>query len=250
MRPAFSPVKSGLLDTLGATYLVAVYYQVYNQAKQLEPLMVTTEENLGRFSELEHSENIDLTPRDSNILHAIQDEGLTVFAFDGLKRLLGVHQEMLSRVLDRLEDEGLLEKVSEGYRLTVRGSQQVARPLSSTQPRIPIVQSLLPHYIDVQRIIAGLKGRWFGSLRWLGYSQTDEGLILKWITEDDNIQIDAKFTENYLSIDAKDGEVKDVSQAVKASHQLMGHISRLYREPRRGRNLLTPVAFFPDLSFA
>jgi hypothetical protein len=107
----------------------------------------------------------------------------------------------------------------------------------------------LPHDVDVQRIIAGLKGRWFGSLRWLGYSQTDEGLVLKWITED-SIQIDAKFTDNYLSIDAKVGEEKDVSQAVKASHQLMGHISQLYGGPRRGRNLLTPVAFFPDMSFA
>jgi DNA-binding PadR family transcriptional regulator len=212
--------------------------------------MVTTEENLGRFPEIGQSDEIDLTPRDSNILHAIQDEGLTVFAFDGLKRLLGVHQEMLSRVLDRLEDEGLLEKVSEGYRLTDRGSHQVARPLGSTQPRIPIVQSLLPHDIDVQRIIAGLKGRWFGSLRWLGYSQTDEGMVLKWITEEDSIQIDAKFSENYLSIDAKVGEEKDVNQAVKASHQLMGHISQLYGGPRRGRNLLTPVAFFPDMSFA
>src|SRR5437879_1229439 len=114
--------------------------------------MVTTEENLSRFSEIEQSGDIDLTPRDSNILQAIQEEGLTVFAFDGLKRLLGVHQEMLSRVLDRLEDEGLLEKVSEGYRLTVRGSHQVPRPLSSTQLRVPIVQSLLPHDIDVQRI--------------------------------------------------------------------------------------------------
>src|SRR5881296_2363639 len=211
--------------------------------------MVTTEENLGRFPELAPDE-IDLTPRDSNILHAIQEEGLTVFAFDGLKRLLGVHQEMLSRVLDRLEDEGLVEKVSEGYRLTVRGKQQAPRPLSSTQPRIPIVQSLLPHDVDVQRIIAGLKGRWFGSLRWLGYSQNEEGLVLKWITEEDGIQIDAKFTENYLSIDAKVGEEKDVSQAVKASHQLMGHISQLYGGPKRGRNLLTPVSFFPDLSFA
>ncbi len=212
--------------------------------------MVPTNENLGGFPEIGESDEIDLTPRDSNILHAIQDEGLTVFAFDGLKRLLGVHQEMLSRVLDRLEDEGLLEKVSEGYRLTDRGSHQVARPLGSTQPRIPIVQSLLPHDVDVQRIIAGLKGRWFGSLRWLGYSQTDEGLVLKWITEEDGIQIDAKFTENYLSIDAKVGEEKDISQAVKASHQLMGHISRLYSGPRRGRNLLTPVSFYPDLSFA
>ncbi len=94
--------------------------------------MITTEENLDRFSELEQSEDIDLTPRDSSILHAIQEEGLTVFAFDGLKRLLGVHQEMLSRVLDRLEDEGLLEKVPEGYRLTNRGSHQVARPFQSS----------------------------------------------------------------------------------------------------------------------
>lgn len=212
--------------------------------------MVITKENPPGFPGLDQSDEIELTPRDSNILQAIQEEGLTVFAFDGLKRLLGVHQEMLSRVLDRLEDEGLLEKVSEGYRLTLRGSQPVARPLSSTQPRIPIVQSLLPHDVDVQRIIAGLKGRWFGSLRWLGYSQNEEGLVLKWITEESGIQIDAKFTENYLSIDAKVGEEKDVSQAVKASHQLMGHISQLYGGPRRSRNMLSPVSFFPDLSFA
>src|SRR5437870_12747376 len=128
--------------------------------------MVTTEENLGQFSELDQSEDIDLTPRDSNILHAIQDEGLTVFAFDGLKRMLGVHQEKLSRVLDRLEDEGLLEKVPEGYSVTLRGSELIPRSLNSAQPRIPIVQSLLPQDIDLGRIISGLKGRWFGSLRW------------------------------------------------------------------------------------
>src|SRR5881296_4616802 len=212
--------------------------------------MVTTKENPLGFPELVESGEIELTPRDSNILQAIQEEGLTVFAFDGLKRLLGVHQEMLSRVLDRLEDEGLVEKVSEGYRLTVRGKQQAPRPLSSTQPRIPIVQSLLPHDVDVQRIIAGLKGRWFGSLRWLGYSQNQDGLVLKWITEEDEIQIDAKFTEAFLSIEAKVGEEKDTGQAVKAAHQLLGFVSRLYNGPRRGRNMLTPVAFFPDMSFA
>src|SRR5713101_8342301 len=163
--------------------------------------MVITKENPLGFAELGQSDEIELTPRDSNILQAIQEEGLTVFAFDGLKRLLGVHQEMLSRVLDRLEDEGLLEKVSEGYRLTTRGNQPIARPLNS-------------------------------------------------ITEEDIIQNDTKTTENYLSIDAKVGEEKDVSQAVKASHQLMGHISRLYGGPRRGRNMLTPVGFYPDMSFA
>src|SRR2546427_11796402 len=103
--------------------------------------MVTTKENPLGFPELGQSDEVELTPRDSNILQTIQEEGLTVFAFDGLKRLLRVHQEMLSRVLDGLEDEGLLEKVSERYRLTLRASQQAPRPLSTTQPHIPTLQS-------------------------------------------------------------------------------------------------------------
>ncbi len=195
-------------------------------------------------------EEVNITSRDSSILQAIQEEGLTVFTFDGLKRMLGVHQEKLSRVLGRLEDEGLLEKVSGGYSVTLRGSELVPRPLNSTQPRISIVQSLLPQDIDLGQIIAGLKGRWFGSLRWLGYSQNEEGTVLKWITDDDAIQIDAKFSGAFLSVEAKVGEGKEVGQAVKASHQLLGYISRLYHGPRRARTLASPVAFYPDRSFA
>src|SRR5216684_1298198 len=201
--------------------------------------MVITKENPLGFAELGQSDEIELTPRDSNILQAIQEEGLTVFAFDGLKRLLGVHQEMLSRVLDRLEDEGLLEKVADGYRLTVKSSELLLpRAMGSAEPRIPIVQSLLPQDIDMESIISGLKGRWFGTLRWLGYSQNDEGTVLKWITEEDGIQIDAKFTDSYLSIDAKVGEGREVSQAVKAAHQLLGHVSGLYGTPTRRRQHL------------
>ncbi len=192
----------------------------------------------------------NITSRDSSILQAIQEEGLTVFTFDGLKRMLGVHQEKLSRVLDRLEDEGLLEKVSDGYSVTLRGSELVPRPLNIVQPRVPIVQSLLPQDIDLGQIISRLKGRWFGSLRWLGYARNEEGMILKWITEDDAIQIDAKFTGAFLSIEAKVGDEKEVGQAVKASHQLLGYISRLYSGPRRARNLASPVAFYPDTPFA
>jgi len=199
---------------------------------------------------LEEMEEANITSRDSSILQAIQEEGLTVFTFDGLKRMLGVHQEKLSRVLDRLEDEGLLEKVSEGYSVTLRGSELIPRPLNSTQPRIPIVQSLLPQDIDLGQIVSGLKGRWFGSLRWLGYSQNEEGMVLKWITEDDGVQIDAKFTDAFLSIEAKVGEGKEVGQAVKASHQLLGYISRLYNAPRKARNLASPVVFYPDTPFA
>ncbi len=207
----------------------------------------TTEEDIPPPSlELGEMEEADISSRDSSVLQAIQEEGLTVFTFDGLKRMLGVHQEKLSRVLGRLEEEGLLEKVPGGYSVTHRGSMLSPRPLNSVQPRIPIVQSLLPADVDLGHIITGLKGRWFGSLRWVGYSQNEEGTVLKWITEDEGVQIDAKFTDAFLSIEAKVGEGKETGQAVKAAHQLLGFISRLYNGPRRTRGLASQVAFYED----
>src|SRR5207244_684963 len=74
---------------------------------------------------LEESEETNLTPRDTGVLQTVMEESLTVFTFDGLKRLTGLHQEKLSRIIDRLEEEGLLEKVDEGYRITARGNETV-----------------------------------------------------------------------------------------------------------------------------
>ncbi len=196
-------------------------------------------------------EDSNLTSRDTGVLQTIMEEGLTVFTFDGLKRLTGLHQEKLSRIIDRLEEEGLLEKVVEGYSITTRGSETIPRPLGTTVQPIPIVQSLLPRDVDVQQIISGLKGRWFGGLRWLGYTQNDEGTVLKWTAEEDGIQIDARFTESYLSIDAKVAEGREVSQAVKAAHQLLGHVSGLYGTPtRRRQHLASQIAYYPGLDFA
>ncbi len=200
---------------------------------------------------LDESEESNLTPRDTGVLQTVMEEGLTVFTFDGLKRLTSLHQEKLSRIIDRLEEEGLLEKVAEGYRITARGNETIPRRLSSALQPIPIVQSLLPRDVDLQQIISGLKGRWFGGLRWLGYTQNDEGTVLKWIAEEDGIQIDARFTDSYLSIDAKVGKGREVSQAVKAAHQLLGHVSGLYGTPtRRRQHMASQIAYFPDTDFA
>src|SRR5690348_11531875 len=196
-------------------------------------------------------EDSNLTSMDTGVLQAVMEEGLTIFTFDGLKRLTGLHQEKLSRIIDRLEEEGLLEKVAEGYRITARGNETIPRPLGMPVQPIPIVQSLLPRDVDLQQIVSGLKGRWFGGLRWLGYTQTDEATVLKWIAEEDGIQIDARFTDSYLSIDAKVGEGREISQAVKAAHQLLGHVSGLYGAPtRRRQHLASQVAYYPGLDFA
>src|SRR2546428_616247 len=200
---------------------------------------------------LDESEESNLTPRDTGVLQTVMEEGFTVFTFDGLKRLTGLHQEKLSRIIDRLEEEGLLEKVDEGYRITARGNETVPRPLSTALQPIPIVQSLLPRDVDLQQIISGLKGRWFGGLRWLGYTESEEGTVLKWIAEEDGVQIDARFNDSYLSIDAKVAEGIEVSQAVKAAHQLLGHVSGLYGTPtRRRQHLASLIAYYPSMDFA
>jgi len=197
------------------------------------------------FEDLDES---NLTARDTGVIQAIMEEGLTVFTFDGLKRLVGLHQEKLSRIIDRLEEEGFVEKVTEGYRITARGNVAVARPMGSVQPAMPIVQSLLPRDVDLESILSQLKGRWFGKLRWLGYAKNDDGIVLKWIAEEDGFQIDAKFTDNYLSIDAKIAEAGKTSEAVKAAHLLLGHVSRSYTTPRRRGHMVSPVVFYTDFA--
>src|SRR2546422_11547580 len=80
---------------------------------------------------LDESEDSNLPPRDTGVLQTEMEEGLTVFTFDGLKRLTGLHQEKLSRIIDRLEEEGLLEKVEEGYRISAWGNEAIPRRLST-----------------------------------------------------------------------------------------------------------------------
>ena len=46
-----------------------------------------------------------LSERDTDVLSLIDEEDLTMFTFDGLKRRLGLHPETLSRILSLLEQE-------------------------------------------------------------------------------------------------------------------------------------------------
>ena len=56
--------------------------------------------------------------RDTDVLSLIEKEDLSMFTFDGLKRRCGIHPETLSRILVRLEDEGIIKKSPEGYSVT------------------------------------------------------------------------------------------------------------------------------------
>jgi len=181
--------------------------------------------------------------RDSDILAFLSEEDFTFFTFEGLKRRLGLHPETLSRILNRLEQEGVIKKTNEGYRIT----REIVKRLklhqtSANASRVSLLQTFLPSDLSIQQLVSSLRGRWFGILRWLGTSETNESITLKWITEDGDIQIDAKITEAQLTIEAKFLHHTNLNRALKAAYQLMAYIGKLCSHTPMGRH----VAYFGE----
>lgn len=192
------------------------------------------DEDWNDISDLEFSE------RDTNVLHIIDEEDLTSFTFEGLKRRSGMHPETLSRVLYRLADQGIVEKGVEGYTVTPKAKELLkSHSFDSRVPTVCLLQTLLPPDVPIQNVVSNLKGKWFGVLRWLGYSENKEGVVLKWITEDGGIIISAIFSLGQLNIDAKMLWEKGLNVALKASYQLMGYITNLISRVESNR-----VAYF------
>ena len=181
--------------------------------------------------------------RDNDVLTLISQEALTKFTFEGLKRRLGLHSETLSRILSRLEQEGIVEKGPGGYKVTSRiNGFSKLRSTSGEEPGMPLLQTLIPSNVSVEQLVHSLKGKWFGLLRWLGFTEGEEGITLKWITEDGSIQVDATISGATLAIDAKFLHDKDLNMALKASFQLMVYIGKLCS----GSEMIKQVACFRD----
>jgi len=190
-----------------------------------------------------------LSERDADVLALIEVEDLAIFTFDGLKRRTGLHSETLSRILVRLEQEGIVRKGPEGYRVTPKITELKLNQLRKEESTAPLIQTFLPSDLMTQQLILSLKGKWFGCLRWLGISENNQGVTLKWITEDGGIQIAANIQGTSLNIEAKFLTNHDLNLALKASYQLMSNISKLCQSSHAARTMARNVAFYGSPSY-
>jgi DNA-binding transcriptional ArsR family regulator len=184
--------------------------------------------------------------RDTDVLSLIEKEDLTIFTFDGLKRRTGLHPETLSRILARLEDEGIVKKSPEGYRVTPKITKLKLNQTHNEEQTSTLLQTFLPSDLMTQQLIADLKGRWFGLLRWLGMSESSRGVTLKWVTDDGGIQIAADIQGTALNIEAKFLTNNNLNLALKASYQLMANIGKLYQSSRA---VAKHVAYYDNSDF-
>ena len=180
--------------------------------------------------------------RDADVLSVINDEDLTVFTFDGLKRRLGLHPETLSRILARLEEEGLLSKGPNGYKVSPKITRLKLHETENRDSHVPLLQTYLPSNLQIQQLIANLNGKWFGLLRWFGLAESNRGVTLKWVTEDGGVQINAIIEDSTLTIEAKFLRENNLNLALNASYQLMSHIGKLCS----GSPMASHVGYFTE----
>ena len=174
-------------------------------------------------------EEFDLDDRELEVLKLFSTDQNAHYSFQGLRRRLGLHQETLTRTLKRLEDAHAIERSPDGYKL--RSSMVSSFTVPTTQPIAkPIVEAYLPAQVDVTILFQRLRGKWFGSFRWLGYSHDGGTLSMSWISEDGRLQLQARINDGKILIGADSQGNSNQSEQIGAAYQLFDHITKITEE--------------------
>lgn len=185
--------------------------------------MLATEIDIDR-----NFDDIELDDREREVLKFLSTEQNGYFSFQGLRRRLGFHQETLTRTLRRLEEADAIERSPEGYKLKSIGGVGYSFNVRTSQSLSkPIIDAHLPAQVDVTILFQRLRGRWFSDFRWLGYSHDGDQLSMSWISEDGQIQLQARIGRGKIIIAADSANSNDDPRQTAAAYQLFDHVSKI-----------------------
>jgi DNA-binding HxlR family transcriptional regulator len=203
-----------------------------------------------RIEEYLQSKDDILRNNDAKILSLLGQEAGSNYSFKGLIRKLNLHQQSLTRALNRLEDLKLIKKSQIGYRLTTNG-ESLMMLLSSTkngtnnligrdnnvlnkekQKRkgyIQLLQTYIPVDIKPEEILHKLIGKWFNNLRWVGLIESEAGgYMLQWVSDDNNaFQIILRVISDYLIIETNACSDKEKIEAMIGSYRIFEQVTKI-----------------------
>ncbi len=167
--------------------------------------------------------------RQRTILAELAREDEATVAFQGLKRRLELHQQKLTRSLDRLVDHGLVASTEHGYRLTDAGWERLAGR-QTNGPRCrdrPIAQMLLPPDLEVEAVAEALAERWFKGLRWYGRADGPGETTLIWLTEGAHDIVRLRLAGSTATVTTDCCQELEVS-TYAALHPILSAVTELY----------------------
>jgi hypothetical protein len=175
-------------------------------------------------------EETELDDREREVLKFLSSEHNAYYSFQGLRRRLGFHQETLARTLRRLEEAHVIERSPQGYKVRSNGTSYSFNVRTSQPLPKPIIDAYLPSQVDVSVLFQKLRGRWFSNFRWLGYSHDGEQFSMTWISEDGQMQLQARIGGGKLIIASDSPVNNEESGQIAAAYQLFDHVSKIAEE--------------------
>jgi len=174
-----------------------------------------------------HIDELDVRPNDSKVLDVLSENNSN-YTFRGIMRKLGMHQESLSRSLQRLHELDLIEKSQLGYKLSEKGAF-----LAKEDPKLkisytPLLQTYVPSNVHAADIISNMAGRWFKNLRWIGMIESHTDHVLQWLSEFGTFDLNLRVSSNYITIESSATTEKDKADAMISAYRIIQEVSKLY----------------------
>jgi len=171
----------------------------------------------------------DFHNNDNKILSLLNQHTGSYFSFKGLMRKLNLHQQSLTRALNRLEELGLIQRSVNGYKLNKR-EQKCAISVPDKRKRSEykqLLQTYIPTGIQTEEIVRALNGRWFSRIRWIGLMESEIGYMLQWINEDNTFQINVRIIWDHIIIETNAVSDEDKIEAMVGSCKIFEQITKL-----------------------
>ena len=171
----------------------------------------------------------DFHNNDNKILSLLNQHTGSYFSFKGLMRKLNLHQQSLTRALNRLEELGLIQRSVNGYKLN-KSEQKSEISVPEKRKRgeyMQLLQTYIPKGIQTEEIVQALNGRWFNRIRWIGLTESEFGYMLQWINEDNTFQINVRIICDHIIIETNAISDEDKIEAMVGSCKIFEQITKL-----------------------